>query len=87
MMFLILCALVASFYPLQVVAQFGNFFQGGFPFGGFQHQQHHDQTPQRQHKGWTEFENGTPGHDLAEVSSLSSGLRMSGIFGLCAYAS
>ncbi|RSH83868.1 Long chronological lifespan protein 2 [Saitozyma podzolica] len=44
--------------PLTL-AQFGNFFQGGFPFGGghFQgNQQDAPKSPGRQHKGWTEME-------------------------------
>lgn len=46
--------------PLTL-AQFGNFFQGGFPFGGghFQgNQQDAPKSPGRQHKGWTEMESG-----------------------------
>lgn len=43
------------------VAQFGGFFQNGFPFGGHQHQhqqQQHDQGG-RAHKGWHEMDSGT----------------------------
>ena len=43
-----------------VLAQFGNFFQHGFPFGGQQQQHHQDPHPgsHRQYKGWAEFETG-----------------------------
>lgn len=41
------------------VAQFGGFFQGGFPFGGGGHQHHEPpKRPDRQYKGWTEMEGG-----------------------------
>lgn len=42
-----------------VLAQFGGFFQGGFPFGGHQHQQEAIRKPDRQYKGWSEMESGT----------------------------
>lgn len=42
-----------------VFAQFGGFFQGGFPFGGG-HQQEAQRRPDRQYKGWTEMEAGEP---------------------------
>ena len=44
--------------PAVAAAQFGQFFQGGFPFGQnpFQRQEEAPQTPHRQHKGWTEME-------------------------------
>ncbi|KAI9635361.1 uncharacterized protein MKK02DRAFT_44048 [Dioszegia hungarica] len=40
------------------LAQFGNFFQGGFPFGGGGggEQQPQQQRPRREHKGWSEME-------------------------------
>ena len=52
--FLIACILLPAFSA----AQFGQFFQGGFPFGQnpFQRQEEAPQTPHRQHKGWTEME-------------------------------
>jgi hypothetical protein len=52
-MLVILCLL-----PMAI-AQFGNFFQGGFPFGGGGgEQQQQQQRPRREHKGWTEMESG-----------------------------
>ena len=52
--------LLLVWFCLPAFAQFGGFFQQGFPFGGhFQNQ--HAQDPsgsQRQHKGWAEFEGG-----------------------------
>ncbi|WOO82793.1 Long chronological lifespan protein 2 [Vanrija pseudolonga] len=55
---LILLAL-ALLLPLQVAAQFGNFFQQAF-HGGFggqqrQEQQQQQQGPRREHKGWNEL--------------------------------
>lgn len=50
--------LAIFFFPLAF-AQFGHFFQQGFPFGGGfqqQQQQQEQQAPGRQHKGWTESE-------------------------------
>ncbi|WVQ84094.1 long chronological lifespan protein 2 [Cryptococcus sp. DSM 104549] len=39
-------------------AQFGQFFQQGFPFGGHHHQQQQEPpAPGRQHKGWDEAQN------------------------------
>ncbi|KAL7418596.1 Long chronological lifespan protein 2 [Cryptotrichosporon argae] len=51
-----LAALILA--PLAVLAQFGGFFQQGFPFGQ-QPQQQQPQPPPggaRQHKGWAEME-------------------------------
>ncbi|WRT64976.1 uncharacterized protein IL334_001917 [Kwoniella shivajii] len=41
-------------------AQFGGFFQGGFPFGGHGPPHHQDQQQQgirREHRGWNEMDN------------------------------
>jgi hypothetical protein len=55
-----LCMIIALCILPLTMAQFGNFFQGGFPFGGGgggeQHQQ--QQRPRREHKGWSEMESG-----------------------------
>ncbi|KAL1408955.1 Long chronological lifespan protein 2 [Vanrija albida] len=57
---LVLLAL-ALLLPLQVAAQFGNFFQQAFHGGGFgqqrqeQQQQQQQRGPQREHKGWNEL--------------------------------
>lgn len=56
----VLLALAILSFPLAF-AQFGHFFQQGFPFGGgFQQQQQQQEqhAPGRQHKGWTESERG-----------------------------
>lgn len=56
-----LLTLIALLLLPLTLAQFGNFFQGGFPFGGghFQgNQQDAPKSPGRQHKGWTEMESG-----------------------------
>ncbi|WWD07896.1 hypothetical protein V865_006003 [Kwoniella europaea PYCC6329] len=42
------------------LAQFGGFFQHGFPFGGHGppvHEQQQDFTRRREHRGWTEMDN------------------------------
>jgi hypothetical protein len=75
------------------LAQFGNFFQHGFPFGGghFQSgQQEAPRPPGRQHKGWTEMESGVSiCRDLSgrksvlmRFSALSRRLCMSGVYDL-----
>ncbi|ORY27768.1 hypothetical protein BCR39DRAFT_537068 [Naematelia encephala] len=48
-----------AFLPSLVLAQFGSFFQGGFPFGQHPFHQQEQQEPGndgRQHKGWSEME-------------------------------
>jgi len=42
----------------MALAQFGNFFQQGFPFGGHHHQQQQPQEGGRTHKGWQEMDAG-----------------------------
>ena len=42
----------------MALAQFGNFFQQGFPFGGHHHQQQQPQEGGRTHKGWQEMDTG-----------------------------
>lgn len=57
------------------LAQFGNFFQGGFPFQGFQgNEQHHEEQhrPRREHKGWSEMETGKSVF-LAKMKAASRG--------------
>jgi len=50
--FIILLCLPLAF------AQFGNFFQQGFPFGNQHHQQQQPQDGGRAHKGWEEMDTG-----------------------------
>jgi hypothetical protein len=47
--------------PLAL-AQFGNFFQQGFPFGNQHHQQQQPQEGGRAHKGWQEMDSGMSSH-------------------------
>jgi hypothetical protein len=49
--------------PLAL-AQFGNFFQQGFPFGNQHHQQQQPQDGGRAHKGWQEMDSGMSSHRL-----------------------
>ena len=52
------CLVILLVLPTLTLAQFGGFFQGGFPFGQnpFHQQDDGSQTPHREHKGWTEME-------------------------------
>lgn len=85
--------LAIFFFPLAF-AQFGHFFQQGFPFGGGfqqQQQQQEQQAPGRQHKGWTESERGGSRYIISRVfarshcryrSALSSRICLSSFFSL-----
>jgi hypothetical protein len=55
--------------PLAL-AQFGNFFQQGFPFGNQHHQQQQPQDGGRAHKGWQEMDSGMSSHRLKHSSTL-----------------
>jgi hypothetical protein len=46
------------------LAQFGGFFQQGFPFGGHHHQQQQQDQGGRAHKGWQEMDTGMSPHDM-----------------------
>ncbi|WWC87089.1 uncharacterized protein L201_001975 [Kwoniella dendrophila CBS 6074] len=53
--------IITLFLLPLTLAQFGGFFQGGFPFGGHGHgHQHHehqnDHGIRREHKGWNEMD-------------------------------
>jgi hypothetical protein len=91
--FIILHLTVLFLYFPLTSAQFQNFFQGGFPFGG-QRQQQQQTSDNNRHKGWTEMDAGQLSRYveclIADVANLSSPLRcrvcLSYFISLCAYA-
>lgn len=56
------------------LAQFGGFFQQGFPFGGHHHQQQQQDQGGRAHKGWQEMDSGTSLIEFVDVSEEREGL-------------
>lgn len=56
------------------LAQFGGFFQQGFPFGGHHHQQQQQDQGGRAHKGWQEMDSGTSLIEFDDIWEKREGL-------------